>query len=107
MVYAFSYPNSHFWNVLEGLGREFLNLLWPFGIICGHLLSFMPIWYNLWSFVIFSPFLVHRNKKNLATLEAAKFWPTWRCSTYIHTLLCQEPIDDFWIYNYNARVVIG
>jgi hypothetical protein len=29
--------------------------LWPFGIVCGHLLYFFPIWYV-------------RTKKNLATL---------------------------------------
>jgi hypothetical protein len=34
--------------------------LWPFGIVCGHLVYFSPIW-NVWT------------KKNLATLFEAKF----------------------------------
>jgi hypothetical protein len=35
--------------------------LWPFGIACGHLFYFFPIWYVL-------------TKKNLATLVSALKW---------------------------------
>jgi hypothetical protein len=33
------------------------------------LVYFIAIWYILWSFGIFSPFLVHCNNKNLATCK--------------------------------------
>jgi hypothetical protein len=42
------------------------------GTFYGHFVYFIAIWYILWSFGIFSPFLVHCTKKNLATLLVFK-----------------------------------
>jgi hypothetical protein len=39
----------------------------------GHLVYFMVIWYILWPFGIFLPFLVYCTKKNLATLPPFRF----------------------------------
>jgi phosphotransferase system glucose/maltose/N-acetylglucosamine-specific IIC component len=45
------------------------------GICCGHLVYFTAIWYMLWPFgtfvchLVFFPFLVCCNKKNLATQD--------------------------------------
>jgi hypothetical protein len=35
------------------------NILWSFGIFCGHLVYFVVIWYILWSFGIFCGHLVY------------------------------------------------
>jgi hypothetical protein len=48
------------------------HILWPFGILYGHLGSFMTIWHILCSFGTFFPVLVLCTKKNLATLIK---WP--------------------------------
>jgi hypothetical protein len=32
------------------------NILWPFGIFCGHLVYFVTIWYISRAFGTFSPF---------------------------------------------------
>jgi hypothetical protein len=42
--------------------------LWPFGILCDHLLYFMAIGYIFRSFVKFPPFWYIISRKNLATL---------------------------------------
>jgi hypothetical protein len=44
------------------------NILRPFGIIYGHLVQRMAVWYSLWSFGILFPFWYVLTKKNLATL---------------------------------------
>jgi hypothetical protein len=55
----FSNQKSHFWQILEGLAMENLgifydhlvyftaigNILGPFGIFCGNLVYFSPLWY--------------------------------------------------------------
>jgi hypothetical protein len=43
----------YFENTLNG---KILTLLWPIGILCGHLLYFMATWYILLSSPILSPF---------------------------------------------------
>jgi hypothetical protein len=45
------------------------NILWSFGIFCGHLEYFMVIWNILWSFGTFFAILVCFAKKHLATLS--------------------------------------
>jgi hypothetical protein len=51
-------------------------ILWPFGILYGHLVNLMTVWYILCSLgrYIFT-ILVSRAKKNLATMHALGLSP--------------------------------
>jgi hypothetical protein len=56
-------PNlGKFWRAFEWKMLVYFmaiwNILWPFGIIYGHLEYFMAIWYNLWPFGIIYGHLV-------------------------------------------------
>jgi hypothetical protein len=42
-------------------------ILRTFGLIYGHLVYFMDIWFNLWTFGTFNPVLLSIKEKNLAT----------------------------------------
>jgi hypothetical protein len=44
------------------------SLLWPFRILCGHLLYFVALWHMFLPFVILSPFWSIVSGKNLAAL---------------------------------------
>jgi hypothetical protein len=56
-------PNlGKFWRVLQW--KMLVYFVWPYGILCGHLVKFMVIWYN------FSA-LVCCTKKNLAALQVS------------------------------------
>jgi hypothetical protein len=63
-------PKSQFGYIL-GLGMDNVDMFYVLfygGTFYGHLVYFIAIWYILWSFGIFDPFLVYCANKNLATL---------------------------------------
>jgi hypothetical protein len=49
------------------------NLLWPFGILCGHLLYSVAVWYISSHLVIFLPCWY---------LASRKFWQPWLPRTW-------------------------
>jgi hypothetical protein len=50
--------------IFEGLGMD------DFGLLYGHLVYFVTIWYIVWLFGTFYPFFVRCTKTNLATLAS-------------------------------------
>jgi hypothetical protein len=54
---------------LESLALEDVGILYDlFGLFCGNWVNCIAIWFVLWAFGIFSPFLVRCVKIHLATL---------------------------------------
>jgi hypothetical protein len=61
------------------LNKKCWHILRPFGLIYGHLVYYVAVWYSLRSFDIFSPILECLTKKNLATLDWSEtFFETWK-----------------------------
>jgi hypothetical protein len=52
-----------------------------------------PVWYILWSFGKFFPFLVCCTKKNLATLRHKRLWPLATLVPQIHSRSYSRNLD--------------